>query len=180
MRHLALAVVSLGVLVACGGTGFHSPLPREFRRLEADFDQAWEAAVRTLLQRGYNIRTVDRSIGTIETGWTTFNPDYAATIFVTEHEDRYSLCGKPTLGQAYRAKQVRLVVTLQPTRPGETGLRTEAVFRTHRYSDTPLWANRLLGDLECSSRGRLEEELRAEIQIRALSDQLERFRRGGR
>ena len=96
--------------------------------MEADFDQVWEAAVRTLLQRGYNIRTVDRSIGTIETGWTTVNPDYAATIFVTEHEDRYSLCGKPTLGQAYRAKQVRLVVTLQPTRPGETGLRTDAVF----------------------------------------------------
>jgi len=148
--------------------------------VEADFDQAWEAAVRTLLQRGYNIRTVDRSIGIVETGLTTFNPDYAATIFVTEHEDRYSLCGKPPLGQAYRTKQVRLVVTLQPARPGETGLRTEAVFRTHRYSDTPLWANRPLGDLECSSRGRLEEELRVEIQIRALSDQVERFRRGGR
>src|SRR3972149_929069 len=91
MGRLALGTVSLGLLVACGGTGSHSPLPRELRRVEADFDQAWEAAVRTLIQRGYNIRTVDRSIGTIETGWTTFNPDYAATIFVTEHEDRYSL-----------------------------------------------------------------------------------------
>jgi hypothetical protein len=178
MRRLTLAAVSLGVLVACGGIGSHSPLPREVRRVEADFDQAWEAALRTLIQRGYNIRTVDRSIGTIETGWTTFNPDYAATVFVTEHEDRYSLCGKPPLGQAYRTKQVRLVVTLQPGRPGETGLLTEAVFRTQRYSDAPLWANRPLGDQECGSRGRLEEELRVEIQIRALSGELERLRRG--
>lgn len=148
--------------------------------MEADFDQAWEAALRTLLQRGYNLRTVDRSIGTMETDWMTFNPDYSATVFVTEHEDRYSLCGKPPVGQAYRTKQVRLVVTLQPARPGETGLRTQAVFRTHRYSDTPLWANRPLGELDCGSRGRLEEELRVEIQIRALSGEVERLRRGAR
>jgi len=32
--------------------------------------------------------------------------------------------------------------------------------------------------VECNSRGRLEEELRVEIQIRALSDQLDRLRRG--
>jgi hypothetical protein len=180
MRCLALAAVSLGVLVACGGTGSRSPLPREVRRVAADFDQAWEAAIRTFIQRGYDIRTVDRSIGTIETGWTTFNPDFAATMFVTEHEDRYSLCGNPPLGQAYRTKQVRLVVTLQPGRPGETDLLTEAVFRTQRYSDAPLWANRPLGDQECSSRGRLEEELRVEIQIRALSGEVERWRRRAR
>jgi hypothetical protein len=180
MRRLTLAMVSVAVLVACAGTGSHSPTPPEGRRLEADFDQAWEAALRTLVQRGYNLRTADRSNGTMETDWLTFNPDYAATVFVTDHEDRYSLCGRPPLGQAYRTKQVRLVVTLQPGRPGETGLRTEAVFRTHRYSDTPLWSNRPLGDLECSSRGRLEEELRLEIQVRALSGEVERLRRGGR
>jgi hypothetical protein len=152
--------------------------PREFRRLEADLDSAWEATIRTLKDRGYDIRTSDRSARTIETGWLTFNPEYAATIFVTQQEDRYSTCGKPGLGQAFRAKQVRLVVTLQPLWRGETGLRTEAFFRTQRYTDTLVWANRPLGDVECSSRGRLEEELRVEIQIRALSDHLDRLRRG--
>jgi hypothetical protein len=53
-----------------------------------------------------------------------------------------------------------------------------AHFRTQRYSDAPLWANRPLGDAECSSRGRLEEEIKVQIQIRALSDQFERLRRG--
>ncbi len=176
MRRLALATVSL--VVACGGVEPAREAPRDFRRLEADFDQAWEATIRTLMERGYDIRTMDRSARTIETGWLTFNPDYAASIFVTQQEDRYSVCGKPTLGQAFRAKQVRMVVTLQPMRRGETGLRTEAFFQTRRYTDTLLWANQSLGDVECNSRGRLEEELRVEIQIRALSDQLDRLRRG--
>lgn len=178
MRRFALATVSLGVVVACGGIEPHRDAPREFRRLEADFDQAWEATIRTLKDRGYDIRTMDLSGRAIETGWLTFNPDYAATVFVTQQEDRYSICGKPGLGQAFRAKQVRLVVTLQPTRRGETGLRTEAFFRTQRYTDTLVWANQLLGEVECTSRGRLEEEVRVEIQIRALSDHLDRLRRG--
>ncbi|HSC70980.1 MAG TPA: hypothetical protein VLH58_06470 [Candidatus Methylomirabilis sp.] len=172
-----MATVSLGVVVACGGIESHRDPPREFRRLEADFDQAWQATIRTLKDRGYDIRTMDLSARAIETGWLTFNPDYAATVFVTQQEDRYSICGKPSLGQAFRAKQVRLVVTLQPTRRGETGLRTEAFFRTQRY-DTLVLSNRPLGEVECTSRGRLEEELRAEIQIRALSDHLDRLRRG--
>lgn len=178
MRRVALAAVSLGVVVACGGIESHRDAPREFRRLEADFDQAWEATIQTLKDRGYEIRTSDRSARTIETGWLTFNPDYAATIFVTQQEDRYSNCGKPGLGQAFRAKQARLVVTLQPSRRGETGLRTEAFFQTKRYTDTLVLANRPLGEVECTSRGRLEEELRVEIQIRALSDHLDRLRRG--
>lgn len=178
MRRFALATLSLGVVVACGGLEAHRDAPREFRRLEADFDQAWEAAIQTLKDRGYEMRTTDRSVRTIETGWSTFNPEYAATVFVTQQEDRYSFCGKPGIGQAFRAKQVRLVVTFQPTRPGETGLRTEAFFRTQRYTDTLVLANRPLGEVECTSRGRLEEELRVEIQIRALSDRLDRLRRG--
>jgi hypothetical protein len=178
MRRFALATVLLGVVVACGGIEPHADTRREFRRLEADFDHAWEATIRTLKDRGYDIRTMDLSGRAIETGWLTFNPDYAATVFVTQQEDRYSICGKPGLGQAFRAKQVRLVVTLQPTRRGETGLRTEAFFRTQRYTDTLVLANRPLGEVECASRGRLEEELRVEIQIRALSDHLDRLRRG--
>jgi hypothetical protein len=178
MRRLALATVSLGLVVACGGVEPAREAPQEFRRLEADFDQAWEATIRALMERGYDIRTMDRSARTIETGWLTFNPDYAAGVFVTQQEDRYSACGKPSLGQAFRAKQVRLVLTFQPMRRGETGLRTEAFFQTRRYTDTLLWGNQPLGDLECNSRGRLEEELRVDIQIRALSDQLDRLRRG--
>lgn len=178
MRRLALATVSLGVIVACGGIESHRDPPREFRRLEADFDQAWQATIRTLQDRGYDIRTMDPSARALETGWLTFNPDYTATIFVTQQEDRYSTCGKPGLGQAFRAKQVRLVVTFQPMRRGETGIRTEAFFQTQRYTDTLVLANRSLGEVDCTSRGRLEEELRVEVQIRALSDRLERLRRG--
>jgi hypothetical protein len=178
MRELAIAAICAGVLVACGGLEPHRHTHQDFRRLEVDFGQAWEATVRTLIERGFDIRTIDRNAGTIETGWLTINPDYAATIFVTEQEDRYSTCGRPALGQAFRTKQARLVMTLSPTRRGETGLRAVAHFRTQRYSDAPLWANRPLGDAECSSRGRLEEEIKVQIQIRVLSDQFERLRRG--
>lgn len=178
MRALAIAVVSAGVLVACAGTEPYKHTPRDFRRLEIDFSQAWEGAVRILIERGFDIRTIDQNAGTIETGWLTINPEYAATIFFTEREDRYSTCGKPVLGQAFRTKQARLALTLSPARRGETNLRIEAFFRTQRYSDALLWSNRPLGDEECRSRGRLEEEIRMQIQLRALTDQLDRLRRG--
>lgn len=178
MRGVALAAICAGVLAACGGIEPARHSPQDFRRLEADFGQAWEAAIRTLIERGYDIRTIDRGAGLIETGWLTINPEYAATIFVTEQEDRYSTCGRPALGQAFRAKQARLVLTLAPMRRGEAGLRAEAFFRTQRYSDAPLWSNRPLGEIECNSRGRLEEEIKAQIQLRAAADQLERLRRG--
>lgn len=178
MRAFALAAMCAGVLLACGGIEPARHMPQDFRRLEADFSHAWEAAIRTLIERGYDIRAIDRSTGVIETGWLTINPEYAATIFVTEQEDRYSACGRPALGQAFRAKQARLILTLAPMRRGETGLRAEAFFRTQRYSDAPLWSNRPLGDIECTSRGRLEEEIKVQIQVRAISGQLERLRRG--
>ena len=59
-----------------------------------------------------------------------------------------------------------------------TSLRAEAYFRTQRYSDIPLWFKRLLGDQECGSRGRLEEEVKMQIQLRALSGEIERLRLG--
>jgi len=69
-------------------------------------------------------------------------------------------------------------VMLQPIRRGETGLRAEAFFRTQRYLDFLFWSHRLLGDVECSSRGRLEDEIWLQIQFRALSEHLERLRKG--
>lgn len=168
----------VGILGSCSRMESPRHTPQDLRRVEADFAQAWEVTVRTLTERGFEIRTLDRDAGTIETGWLTINPDYAATVLVTKREDRYCACGRPGLGQAYRMKQARLSLLLHPIRPGETGLRVEASFRTQRYSDALFWADRPLGEIECSSRGRLEEEVRVEIQIRALSDQLERLRRG--
>jgi len=178
MRTLAVATVCAGVLVACMGTEPHRSAARDFRRLDVDFGQAWEGAIRVVLERGFELRTIDRNSGTLETGWLTINPDYAATIFVTEQEDRYSTCGRPVLGQAFRAKQARLVLSLSPVRRGETSLRAAAFFRTQRYSHAPLWSNRPLGLEDCSSRGRLEEEIKAQIQLRVLSDEVERLRRG--
>lgn len=175
---LTVAMVCMAVLLACAKIDPARHLTQDLRRLDADFDQAWEATIRTLTERGYDVRTMNRAAGIIETGWLTINPEYAATILVTEWEDRYCTCGKPALGQAFRAKQARLALLLHPVRHGETGLGVEAFFRTQRYSDAPFWANRSLGDVECNSRGRLEEEVRVQIQIRALSDRLERLRRG--
>jgi hypothetical protein len=178
MRILAVTAVCAGILVACGGVQPHRGTPQDFRRLDMEFGQAWEAAIRTLVERGFDIRTIDPKAGIIETGWLTINPEYASTIFVTEQEDRYSTCRKPDLGQIFRTKQARLVLTVSSVRRGETALRAEAFFRTERYSDVPLWSNRPLGDEECGSRGRLEEEIKVQIQLRALSEQLDRIRRG--
>jgi hypothetical protein len=178
MRGLAVAAFCAGALVACGGVEPRPQPPQDFRRLEADFGLVWEAAIRTLIDRGFDIRRLDRSAWVIESGWLLLNPDFTATIFVTEWEDRYSTCGRPALGQVFRNKQARLVLTLSPMGRGETGLRVEAFFRTDRYSGAPLWYTRWLGDARCSSRGRLEEEIKVQIQLRVVADQLERFRRG--
>jgi hypothetical protein len=178
MRGLVAAAVCAGALVACGGVEAPRQVPQDFKRLEADFALAWEAAVRTLTERGFDIQTTDREAGVIETGWFPINPEYAATFFVTEREDRYSTCGRPGLFRAFRGKQARVILTLRAMPRAEAGLRAEGHFRTQRYSHAPLWSDRLLGDVECSSRGRLEEEMKLQIQLRAISEQLQRLRRG--
>ena len=178
MRGLAVAAMCAGALVACGGVEPARRIPQDFRRLEADFALAWEVAVRVLIERGFDIRTTDRDAGIIETGWLSINPKFVATIFMTDQEDRYSTCGRPGLFRAYRGKEARLVLILRAMPRAEAGLRAEGHFRTQRYSHVPLWPNGPLGDEECSSRGRLEEEIRLQIQLRALTDQLNRLRRG--
>jgi hypothetical protein len=105
------------------------------------------------------------------------NPDFASSIIVTEHQDRYSDCGKPGLGRAFRGKQTRLKVILSPSRGGETELRIDAAFRTQRFSSI-LWWNQPMGGWPCRSRGRLEEELALQMKLWILGEQLERMRRG--
>ncbi len=178
MRHLTAAGVCLGILVACSGVPPPNAVRPESRRLEAEFDQACDAAVRILTERGYDIRRIDRAQGIIETGWKIINAKYAANIFLTQHRDRYSECGKPGVGWAFQGKQARLDLALLPIRRGETDLRIEAFFRTQRYSGVPLLTDGPGEDVPCYSRGRLEEEVRVEIQLRTFSDQLDRHRRG--
>ncbi len=166
------------LLVACGSQLPRFPAGHESRRLEADFDQAWVAANRVLAERGQPIEAADRTSGILETEWQTFNPEYAATVFVTQHEDRYASCGKPGLGEAFRGKQVRLELALTAARPRETQLVIQARFRTHLWSDPLVWQGTPRGTVECRSRGRLEEEMALQIQFQLIGEQLERLRRG--
>ncbi|MEI8190365.1 MAG: outer membrane protein assembly factor BamC [candidate division NC10 bacterium] len=154
--------------------------PQEARRLGADCDQAWDTVVRILAERGYEIRQDDREAGTIETEWRTINPDYTASILVTQNEDRYSACGQPGFGQTFRGKQVRLTVMLSPVRRGVTDLTVQADFRTDRRSSLSLSSDASGDEVACHSRGRLEDEIAIETQVRALSDHLNRTRRGVR
>jgi hypothetical protein len=177
-QSLGLLLGCMVLLPACGTKQPGASPAKETRRLEAEFDQAWEATLWTLAERGFEIRRLDRGAGIIETGWLTINPDYTSTVFVTQQEDRYSLCGKPSLGQAYRGKQARLELELRPVRRGEADIQVAAFFRTHRYTDAPLLGDRPRGEVECRSRGRLEDELQIQVQLRAFSAALERLRRG--
>ncbi len=178
-RGLAVALLYAGFLAACGSAEIVRQPPQEYRRLEVEFSLAWESAIRALAERGIPVQSSDPGIGVIETGWFDVNPDYAATFFVTDREDRYAACGKPGLFRAYYRKQARLILTLRPAPGGESALRVEGFFRTRRYSSIPLWPSQLLGDIECRSRGRLEEEVKLQVQARALAAQLERMRRRG-
>ena len=170
----------MGVLVGCGGMPPGSRPPQEARRLGADFDQVWDAVVRILAERGYEIRQDDRGAGTIETQWRTINPDYTASIIVTRNEDRYSTCGKPGFGQTFRGKQVRLTVALASVRRGATDLAVRADFRTDGRSGLSLSSDAPGDEVACRSRGRLEDEITVETQVRVLGDHLNRTRRGVR
>ncbi len=177
--HLVIwgvVVAGLSLLTACG----HQPPPltaqHETRRLEADFDQAWDAAIRVLTERGYQVVVANQTSGILETDWQTINPEYAASVFVTQYEDRYANCGKPSLGQAFQGKQALLELALSQTRRRSTEVTIRARFRTHRFTDL-LWR----GDqvtVECQSRGRLEDEVAMLIQLQLVGEHLERLRRG--
>lgn len=174
LRGLAAGLACLSVLSGCGGRSPRSHLVPESRRLEADLGSAWEAASRILAERGYDIRESDRAAGAIETDWLTLNSDYSANVFLTQNEDRYGDCGKPGLATTYRGKQARLTVSLSAVGPNQAEILVRAAFRTERrntFSGSPT-------TLECRSRGRLEEEFLVETQVRALTNTLQRFRRG--
>ena len=178
MRHLVLLLAGVSLLAACGGMPPGTQASSGTRRLEADFDLACEAVIRVVGERGYVLRSVDRTAGVIDTDWYTINPDYAASVFMTEHEDRYSDCGKPGLVRTFRGKQMRLRMTLFPVRRAETDLKIDAAFRTQRYASFLFWMSRSPGEWSCRSRGRLEEELAVQIKLWSLGGQLERLRRG--
>jgi len=174
LRRLAAGLLCLSVFGGCGGRNPRSYQVPETRRLEADLGSAWEAAYRVLADRGYDIPVSDRATGAIETDWLTVNSDYSASVFLTQNEDRYSDCGKPGLGKSYGGKQARLTVSLSAVGPGQTEILVRAAFRTERkgaFSGSP-------AVLECRSRGRLEEEIFVETQVRALTNTLQRLRRG--
>jgi len=176
MRRLAVAVVCLGVLAGCGGRIPRSYPVREVSRVAADLDRTWEAVRLVLTERGYELQSEDRTAGEIETAWLAINPDFTSNIFVTKNEDRYSDCGRPGLGSADRGKHARLTVHLATPSPGQTDVRVRAAFRTARsfiLSAAP-------DTVECRSRGRLEEEVLVETQVRALTEQFQRLRRGER
>jgi hypothetical protein len=129
---------------------------------------------RIVVDRGYAIQHSDQPEGVIETDWITVNADYAASVFLTQNEDRYSDCGKPGLGKTYRGKQARLMVRLAAAGRNQTEVLVRAAFRTERNAAFSRFAT----FLECRSRGRLEEEILVETQVRALTNQFQRFRRG--
>jgi hypothetical protein len=177
MGLLGLLLAGLSLLVGCSTVPPGPQGSPETRRLEADFELAYDAVLRVLGERGYTVPHTDRTAGVIESDWLVTNPEYAASVLVTEHQDRYSDCGRPGLGRAFRGKQTRLKMTLSPGRRGETDLRVDAAFRTQRFSSF-LWWNRPLGEWLCRSRGRLEEEVALQMKLWILGEQLERIRRG--
>lgn len=166
-------LVCLGLLGGCGGRTPRSYQVPVSRRLEVDIGSGWEAASRVLADRGYEVRSSDRATGAIETDWLTVNPDYAASVFLTRNEDRYSDCGRPGLGRTYRRKQARLTLSLSAAGTSQTDVLVRAAFRTERKTIFFGWPT----VLECRSRGRLEEEFLIETQVRALANTLQRFRR---
>jgi hypothetical protein len=174
---LVLILLGLPLLAGCGGMAPKSYSVPEGRRLEAEFEQAWDALVRVLLERRFSFRLLDPQTGSLETTWTTVNADYAASVLVTQSDDRYSHCGRPGVGEAFREKSARIVGVLAPHPRAGTHITMRAEFRTQRYSTLGLGPDKLLGTAECRSRGWLEDELAVQTQVRAVKDRLERARR---
>jgi hypothetical protein len=172
-RCLAVGLVCLGMLSGCGAKSPRAYPVSESHRLDAEMEHAWDAACRVLADRGYDIQRNDSATGVIETAWRMHNPDFTASIFITKNEDRYSDCGKPGLWESYRRKHVRITVHLAPAGKRQTEASVRAAFRTDRTS----FFSQAPESLECRSRGRLEEEIWLESQVRALSKQIQRFRR---
>ena len=174
IRRVAAGLLCLSVLGGCGAKSPRTYPLQEARRLEVELDRTWETMHRIVVDRGYAIQHSDQPEGVIETDWITVNADYAASVFLTQNEDRYSDCGKPGLGKTYRGKQARLMVRLAAAGRNQTEVLVRAAFRTERNAAFSRFAT----FLECRSRGRLEEEILVETQVRALTNQFQRFRRG--
>ncbi len=173
-----MGTLYLGLAAGCATVDSSGRPPLEFRRIGAEYDQTWEATLRTIAERGYVVRRADRQSGRIETDWRVINPEFEATVFRTRMGDRYSSCGRPGLGQVYRTTDGRLELILEPGQEGTTRLRVDALFQTHRYAVFPSASEKPMGVTPCPSRGRLEDEIRVEIQVRAIAAQLDRMRRG--
>ena len=171
LGRLVGGVLCLGVLCGCAGKAPRTYARPEARRLEARLDEARAAVFRVLADRGYGVRREERTDGVIETDWRTVNPDYSASIFITRSEDRYSDCGKPGVGRRYRGKQARLTVRLVAVSGTQTEISVRAAFRTEKRAFFGSTA-----PMECQSRGRLEEEIFVETQVRALADRFQRRR----
>ena len=178
VRQLMMGTLYLGLAAGCATVDSSGRPPVEFRRIEADYDHTWEAALRTIAERGYVVRRADRQTGQIETDWLLSNSEFEATAIRTRMGDRYSSCGKPGLGQAYRTKESRLELILERGPQGSTRLRVDATFQTYRYSLFPSPSEKPLGATPCPSRGRLEDEIRVEVQVRAIAAQVDRMRKG--
>jgi len=178
VQQLMMGTLCMGLAAGCATADSSWKPPVEFRRIEADYDHTWEAALRTIAERGYVVQRADLQTGRIETDWRLTNPEFEATAIRTRMGDRYSNCGKPGIGQAYRTTEGKLQLILERGPQGSTRLRVDALFQTFRYSLFPMASEKPLGVTPCPSRGRLEDEIRAEVQVRALAAQLERMRRG--
>jgi len=176
MPRLAACLISLAMLGGCGGKSPPDYAAPEAHRLEGDVGRCWEAVLRVLAERGYEIERADRESGIIETRWRVVNAEYSSSVFVTQGEDRYSDCGKPGLGKTFQGKQARFVVRLAPVGDQKTDAAAQAAFRTERVGGFSSPAN----FQECRSRGRLEDEVLIETQVRMLTGRLQRLRQQGR
>ena len=179
MSRLLAFAVGVVLLAGCAGRMPSGTVSApETRRLQADPERVWQIVLQVLAEQGYPIEWRDQTAGVLETAWVPSNPGYSATLFVTEHEDRYSDCGKPGFGRAFQGKEVLLRVQISPTRRGGTSLTVHASFRSRRYLGAPMAVGSPREDFPCHSRGRLEDELAGRIQLQVWSDQFDRLRRG--